>query len=95
MLVDDLEGITVQGDMNSYVIEYTLLDIKKMITRIVDVDSQKLVTKKYWYRAQGGWLSHLIAFNGSKRPLLFDGNCSNTKEFRQLRHSNNMKYLRH
>lgn len=94
LLVDELEGRTIQGRMSTSVIENTALEIKKRVTKIYDINSKELVTKKYRYVAKGGWLSRSIAFNDIKKPFLFDGSCSNTKEFEQLIAANKMNYLR-
>lgn len=94
VLVDELQGRTVQGQMSTFVKEYTPLQIKKHVTKIFDIDSKELVAKKYWYVAEGGWLARTIAFNDSKKPLFAKHSCSNSKEFEQLLIINNMNYLR-
>jgi len=94
VFVDELEGRTIQGRNTTFIKEYTPLDIEKRITEIFDINSHELVFKRYWYSAKGGWLSRTISFNGSKNPLLFDGNCSNTKKLKQLRLTNKMNYIR-
>ncbi|MDO6446254.1 hypothetical protein Q4493_10770 [Colwellia sp. 1_MG-2023] len=93
ILVDDLKDRTVKGSSVRSHQEFTLIKIMKLITTVVDVNTGELITKTYWYKATGGWLSRTIAFNGSKKPILFNGECSNTKEFYQLRRQNNVKYL--
>jgi len=93
ILVDDLEGRTVRGRSVRRSQEFTLINIMKLTTKVEDANTGELVTKTYWYNATGGGLSRIISFNGSKKPILFNGECSNTKEFYQLRRQNNVKYL--
>jgi hypothetical protein len=93
-LVDDLKGRTVQSTTAFQVEENTVLTVTKGITRFIDVKNQEIVATGYLYKSQGGWLSRLIAFNGSKAPFLFSGSCSNSKELYQLPITNNMKLLR-
>ena len=94
VFVDELKGLTIQGRTNILIKEYSPLKIKKYETDLFDINSQELVFKRYWYSAEGGWLSRTISFNGSKNPLLFDGNCSNTKKLKKLRLTNKMNYIR-
>ncbi|HBY86984.1 MAG TPA: hypothetical protein DEO86_14045 [Colwellia sp.] len=95
ILVDDVKGRTVQIDSTISIKQSTILKIKKSTRTYIDVNNDELIANGYRYNSQGGWLSRTIAFNGNKSPILFTESCSNTKEFRQLGITNNIKYLRH
>lgn len=95
ILVDDAKGRTVQIDSTISIKQSTILKIKKSTRTYIDVNNDELIANGYRYNSQGGWLSRTIAFNGNKSPILFTESCSNTKEFRQLGITNNIKYLRH
>jgi len=90
VLIDDLEGRKVRGTTEFHIKESAILEVKKGTRKFIDVESQELVATGYTYISQGGWLSQAIAFNGSKKPILFNESCSNTKEFYQLISSNQM-----
>ena len=65
-------------------VKNTIITIEVSLSGGVDLTTGDILLERKKYRATGGWLSRLVAFNSMTRPYTFNGVCGVKNELSQL-----------